>query len=74
MYKSIIGEELQSNLVNEFFDSHRFGDQHWYAARAEIEALWARIKEQEIEIKELESKISEKGSAPRGKSDKVKGD
>jgi len=47
MYKSIIGEELQSNLVNEFFDSHRFGDQHWYAARAEILALKERIDELE---------------------------
>ena len=62
MYKSIIGEELQSNLVNEFFDSHRFGDQHWYAARAEIEAL----KE---EIDRLNGE-AEKGSAH--KSAKVK--
>ena len=56
MYKSIIGEELQSNLVNEFFDSHRFGDQHWYAARAEIEAL-------NKEIDRLNGK-AEKGSKP----------
>lgn len=74
MYKSITGNIVQDNLVTAFMDSRYFGDQHWFAARAEIEALWARVKEQEAIIKELESKISEKGSAPSGKSDKVKGE
>ena len=67
MYKSIIGEELQSNLVNEFFDSRYFGDQHWFAARAEIEALWERVRELEKSNGE-----AEKGSNP--KSEKVKGE
>mgnify|MGYP003394941507 CR=1 FL=1 len=62
--KSITNDELQNKLLEEFFDSRYFGDQHWFAARAEIEALNARIKE-------LEAKLhgkAEKGSTV--KSDK----
>ena len=62
MYKSIIDNELQNHLVNEFMDSRYFGEQHWFAARAEIEAL-------NEEIKRLNGE-AEKGSNP--KSDKVK--
>ena len=48
--KSITGEELQTKLLNEFFDSRYFGDQHWFAARAEIVALNTRIKELEAKL------------------------
>ncbi len=48
--KSITGEELQDKLLAEFFDSRYFGDQHWFAARAEIEALNARIFELEAQV------------------------
>ncbi len=59
--KSITGEELQTKLLNEFFDSRYFGDQHWFAARAEIVALNTRILE-------LEAKLhgkAEKGSTAK---------
>ena len=62
MYKSIIDNELQNHLVNEFMDSRYFGEQHWFAARAEIEAL-------NEEIDRLNGE-AEKGSAH--KSAKVK--
>ena len=63
MYKSITGNEMQDHLVTEFMDSRYFGDQHWFAARAEIEALWAEINRLNGE--------AEKGSDH--KSEKVKG-
>ena len=62
-YKSITNDPLQSALVNEFMDSRYFGDQHWFAARAEIEALWARIQE-------LEARNGKKGGVVN-KSDTV---
>lgn len=58
--KSITGEELQEKLLNEFFDSRYFGDQHWFAARAEILALWERIAELE----------NPHGKAEKGRIDK----
>jgi len=60
MYKSIIDNELQNHLVNEFMDSRYFGEQHWFAARAEIEAL-------NEEIKRLNGE-AEKGSAHKSES------
>ncbi len=69
--KSITGEELQDKLLAEFMDSRYFGDQHWFAARAEIEALNARILELEAQLKQPGN--AEKGStAKAGKADKVK--
>jgi BMFP domain-containing protein YqiC len=49
--KSITKDELQNKLLQEFFDSRYFGDQHWFAARAEIEALNAKIDELEAKLK-----------------------
>ena len=63
MYKSIIDEPLQNQLVNEFFDSRWFGEQHWYAARAEILALKEKIDELEKSNGE-----AAKGSAQSDKS------
>lgn len=45
--KSITGNELQEQLLNEFFDTAQFGSQQDFAARAEIVALQERIKELE---------------------------
>ena len=73
MYKSIIDEPLQNQLVNEFFDSRWFGEQHWYAARAEILALKEKVDAQAEEIKVLKSNgNAAKGSAQSDKTDKVK--
>ena len=60
MYKSITGNELQDKLVNEFMDSRYFGDQHWFAARAEIKAL-------NEEINRLNGEAV-KGSNPKSES------
>ncbi len=53
---------LQEKLVEEFFDSRYFGDQHWFAAREEILALRERVKVLEEQLKEKHGK-AEKGSA-----------
>lgn len=45
--KSITGNEQQEQLLTEFFDTAQFGDQHDFAARAEILALQERIQELE---------------------------
>jgi hypothetical protein len=68
MYKSILGNELQDHLVSEFMDSRYFGDQHWFAARAEIEALNARILELELE---LHGKAEKGSTSKKGKSESV---
>lgn len=64
--KSIIKDELQEKLVNEFQDSRYFGSQHWFAARAEIEALNERI----LELEGKSHGKAEKGSI-NNKSEKV---
>lgn len=64
--KSIIDEELQNQLLNEFFDSYQFGTQHWYAARAEIEALNKRVLELEAK---LHGKAEKGSTAKAGKSE-----
>jgi BMFP domain-containing protein YqiC len=65
--KSITDEPLQNQLVKEFFDSRYFGDQHWFAAREEIKALWARIHALESQIeganKPVRSKRTEVNNA-----------
>lgn len=66
--KSITGDDLvQNKLLNEFFNSRYFGDQHWFAARAEIVALNERIKELEAQLEQKHGK-AEKGSTEKGKS------
>jgi hypothetical protein len=75
MYKSITGNEVQDHLVNQFMDSRYFGTQHWFAAREEIKALNEKILELNLKNEDLEKKLhglAEKGSAPSGKSEKVK--
>ena len=57
--ESIIDNELQKQLVKEFSDSRYFGSQHWFAARAEIEALQERIDELEGAQKPARAKRSE---------------
>ena len=57
--KSITGDELQEKLLTEFYDSRYFGDQHWFAARAEIDALNERILELEGAKKPARAKRTE---------------
>lgn len=44
-------KELQEKLLGEFMDSYYFGDQHDFAARAEIVRLRALVKELEAKAK-----------------------
>ena len=61
--KSITGNELQEQLLNEFFDTAQHPSQHDFAARAEILALQERVKELESTRKGGTAKAekSEKG-------------
>lgn len=63
-YTSITGEDLQTKLVNEFMDSRWFGDQHWFAARAEIAALWARVQELEARLAPPQEKAEGAATKP----------
>ena len=47
-------KDLQAKLLAEFMDPYYFGDQHDFAARAEIERLNALVKS-------LEAKLKQKG-------------
>jgi hypothetical protein len=61
--------DLQEKLLAEFFDTRYFGDQHDFAARAEILNLRARVAE-------LEGKPNgkaEKGSGAATKARKSEG-
>ncbi len=62
-------EELQAKLLDEFMDPYYFGDQHDFAARAEILRLRARVAELEARGGNAEkgsTVVRKAGKAERG--------